>query len=161
MPSQLAHSVLLKANMTKPNGDSWVTRTQQAQKRRWQRTTTIRRIHHPNLLLAVALLVLLDGSMLATSPLVNAFVLTKSSAIRIRRCSSGVAVALSPEEQALERTKQQLLKLQKSSKRRTPSSSNASGNSPELEEIETQIQEYLRLPANTRQIRRCSRRRDF
>ncbi|KAG7354882.1 ATP-dependent RNA helicase [Nitzschia inconspicua] len=63
-------------------------------------------------------------------------------------------VALSPEEQALERTKQHLLKLQRNSKRRTTTSSTDDATtskelSKELEMIESKIQEYLRLPANT------------
>jgi hypothetical protein len=62
-----------------------------------------------------------------------------------------LSIAFSPEEQALEKTKQQLQKLQQTTRRKNGNNNivSASKNSdPALEDIEQQIQDYLQLPAS-------------
>jgi superfamily II DNA/RNA helicase len=61
--------------------------------------------------------------------------------------STCLNVALSPEEQALEKTKQHLHKLRRTSKRRTAGNEDAA--TTEFATVDAKIQEYLRMPANT------------
>jgi hypothetical protein len=84
---------------------------------------------------------------------VQAFAIWKKSKSPLtcpRTASLSLAVALSQEEQAFERTKQHLLKLQRNSKRRTANDSDTNQTrTTTISTVETQIRDYLRLPANS------------